>query len=83
MTEKLNACQNCGLPDTNVGNTWNKYPEVKPKDGQECLCFYYGRFIVMSKYCDRKWQNYDTGGELINVSHWQPLPEPPKENEDD
>jgi hypothetical protein len=58
--------------------------ETAPKDGTEILAVWCGKLMLALWNTEaNNWQEYsngdfDTGGEL---THWMPLPEPPKEIE--
>jgi hypothetical protein len=64
---------------------WISIDASWPDDHQDILVYYYGRrnnfntpivrFMKQSSYCD---EVFDCEEE---VTHWMPLPEPPKEKE--
>lgn len=62
---------------------WINFDEVKPADGQWVLSIdSEGEMETM--YYDKDWENClcKYGGNLktFNITHWMPLPEPPKDN---
>lgn len=104
MTEKLKPCQNCWakaypyecrgcksryrLPDTNVGDIWNKHPVDKPNNGQEIIVYIQGDTTafkgcaIFRDYPEGAFEDF--GNEPINVNegdvvYWKPFPEKPKE----
>ena len=60
--------------------------ETAPRDGTHVLVYSESHGIQKSHYDDffKRWMIYQTAeydnefGELEGVTHWQPLPEPPK-----
>ena len=63
---------------------WINFDEVKPNDGQYVLSVT-SEGIMEVMYFDKDWCNclcqYDGLVKVFNVTHWMPLPEPPKEME--
>lgn len=56
-----------------------QYDRIAPEDGYEVEYFLYGSKNV---YNGSLWYSWpDNGGEDMVVTHWMPLPEPPKEVE--
>lgn len=51
---------------------------IKQKNGQAAFASV-GRYIKYDKYRDGKWEELGNPWEKITVTHWMPLPEPPKE----
>jgi hypothetical protein len=62
---------------------WINFDEIKPADGQWVLSIdSQGEMETM--YYDKNWEHClcKFGGNLktFNITHWMPLPEPPKDN---
>lgn len=61
---------------------WINFDEVKPKDGEYVLSVT-SEGVMEVMYFDKDWQNclcqYDGYVKVFNITHWMPLPEPPKE----
>ena len=68
------------VPDTNVGK-WIPVSERLPKDGQRVIVYDNSAFFGVAWRENNEWWAdefiYDDG----DVTHWMPLPEPPKEVE--
>ena len=69
------------VPDNNVGNKWIPVTERLPDKGKVVLALgkrhaTSGMFQGTSKYDPKLW--HWRGGMLKEVTHWMPLPEPPK-----
>ena len=64
--------------DTNVGSKWVPVSERLPdwKDGKVLICTRYG-ISVAERTVNGRWQGQHATPKLI--THWMPLPEPPKE----
>lgn len=62
---------------------WINFNEVKPADGQWVLSIN-SEGEMETMYYDKDWGNClcKWGGNLktFNITHWMPLPEPPKDN---
>ena len=56
-----------------------QYDRIAPEDGYEVEYFLYGSKNVYNGSLWYSWS--DNGGEDMVVTHWMPLPEPPKEVE--
>ena len=58
----------------------DRLPDID-KDGELVLYYEFNNEIGVGYLEDDKWYNYDSGWELDKsvVTHWMPLPEPPKE----
>lgn len=66
------------------GGDWFSMAEMPPKrNGAYLVCtrhdFYKTANIAKANYRNGSW--YGQGGHWQNVTHWMPLPEPPKEVE--
>lgn len=69
--------------DTDVHGKWISVSERLPENRDYVLVctknkFYGTRNISKAYFGDGKW--YGQGGRWTNVTHWMPLPEPPKED---
>ena len=74
--------------DIKVPNKWVSVKDRMPKDGQDVLAYLnYGEEtrIAPCNYYNGVW--YDSVMNCVvvlqDVTHWMPLPEPPKEDKDD
>lgn len=73
--------------DNNVGSKWIPVTERLPKEWEEVLVWSYCGFCEVAVYLGikGKWRvtwNHDLLEE-DTVTHWMPLPEPPKEEENE
>lgn len=61
---------------------WIPVTERLPEDGDFCICFD-GRMADVLRWDERaeKWVDYRRSYPKYSVTHWMPLPEPPKEGE--
>ena len=69
---------------------WISVKDRLPEDGDEVL-FFVMDWVMKGKYCKQvpHWEAYLSGGSahyhknngIEHVTHWMPLPEPPKESE--
>ena len=62
---------------------WINFDKIKPADGQWVLSIDTdGKMETM--YYDKNWSSclckYDGCLKTFNITHWMPLPEPPKDN---
>ena len=62
---------------------WIPTSEKLPKSGERVLVRMSNFYIVIACYFDKNgyWKN-DSGQEIFIVTHWQPLPQPPKMEEE-
>jgi hypothetical protein len=58
---------------------WISVNDRLPEDGQSVLVHYVDGWMPVAHLLNGKW--YQSGGETswLSVTHWMPLPEPPKE----
>lgn len=66
--------------DRNVGSKWIPVTERLPDDdipSARYLCYAKG-YVRILKYW-RMYKSFEYGGKPVKVTHWMPLPEPPKE----
>lgn len=70
--------------DTNVGSTWISVEERLPEEGEVVMCYHKALehpVVCQWDESDLCWVNNDwTFGRGL-ITHWIPLPEPPKNNE--
>jgi hypothetical protein len=53
---------------------------IIPKDQDILVCVEYTRKIIVLQFTGHGWLNSLTGHyTYVSVTHWMPLPEPPKE----
>ena len=65
------------------GNGWQSIDSV-PKDGTEILILDISKDVYTAWFVENRerWEEAYSGDELIHkLTHWQPLPTPPKESE--
>ena len=63
---------------------WIPVAERLPEYGRHVLVYagFFQPYIEVGYYCeDRKWRFTYDDAEIVCVSHWMPLPDPPKEGE--
>ena len=66
---------------------WIPVTERLPKKGEEVLVFGYWHekfqplMCYLSPHRKGEWVTTVAGKQVFTVTHWMPLPEPPKENE--
>lgn len=66
--------------DNNVGSKWIPVTERLPEETTDVLTYRKGGILVES-LCNGIWGDDDEEFVLFQVTHWMPLPEPPKEVE--
>ena len=68
--------------DNNVGSKWIPVSERLPEEDEGVVLVYSGDVepAIMSGNIFLEYDKYE-GWEINNVTHWMPLPEPPKEGE--
>lgn len=57
---------------------WIKCSDRMPEGGSEVLCFGLGVDLWIGSYEDGSWDDDDYFYRLEDITHWQPLPAPPK-----
>lgn len=62
-------------------NEWISVKDRLPKEGVKVLACYKGAYLEICKCSEGVWVNR-FGSDYTGVTHWMPLPEPPKENEE-
>jgi hypothetical protein len=70
--------------DINAPSKWIPVTERLPEKGEFVLVFTVDRIVgeaVLDKDWQFYWSNTDEYAEPLFVTHWMPLPEPPKEND--
>ena len=73
---EINTALGCNMP------VWIPVTERLPKDGAEVLAFNKTGFAYVDCWADGKWKiNSMVNEEHEIVTHWMPLPEPPKDGE--
>lgn len=59
--------------------SWIPVAEQLPKKSGYCLCYWHGH-TARCKFW-RQYPRFEFNGREVKVTHWMPLPEPPKEGE--
>ena len=75
--------------DNNVGDKWIPVTERLPGKMEQCVCRYvfgentdYPFFQVLWYFANLENPHFQNEGSMgLTVTHWMPLPEPPKEGE--
>lgn len=62
--------------DNSVTGKWIPVTERMPEKSCYCLCYWKG-YTCRCKYW-RQSQRFEFNGREVKVTHWMPLPEPPK-----
>jgi len=64
--------------ELNSLDKWISVEDELPKDIKSVLVYYQNRMITISAYLEKLgWWRID--GYCSEITHWQPLPQPPKE----
>ena len=89
----MNCCVSClatkldeagyrkDVTDNNVGGKWIPVTERLPSKNQRvlaCRTLNDGGFVFWAKQWDNKWFDMEWNCIRYGVTHWMPLPEPPK-----
>ena len=63
---------------------WIPVSERLPQEMKPVLAWYWdGHFAECARWTGRRWETTWEFEDLMGVTHWMPLPEPPKENADE
>lgn len=76
LVDKINATQRTA----EVGDGWISV-EKEPKEAGEYLCYNIENGVMAVQYYDLREWGYLASIKTV-VTHWQPLPEPPKNSEE-
>jgi hypothetical protein len=80
LGEDLQYCQEAVqfAPSVEAEPKWISVEERLPEEKQSVLVHYVDGWMPIAFLLDGKW--YQSGGETswLSVTHWMPLPEPPK-----
>ena len=78
IEEFIDACPTVAI-GCNCGCNWISVRDRLPEEGQSVLIHYVDGWMPVAHLFNGKW--YASGGETswLSVTHWMPLPEPPKE----
>lgn len=77
LREVLEDCDTIEVP------TWIPVTERLPEDDTDVLAFCgtTGKFYETAYLCYGKWFDCWDGTEIVCVTHWMPLPTPPKDGD--
>lgn len=65
---------------TVAASPWHRVEERLPDDSREVIIFTASRIEGVGSFIRPNWYQWYSGGGLpVDVTHWMPLPEPPKE----
>lgn len=70
--------------DINVGDKWIPVTERLPEEGEEVMVFGYWHekfqplMCYLSPHRKGEWFTTVAGQQVYEVTHWMPLPQPPK-----
>lgn len=63
-----------------AASQWRRVEERLPDDSREVIIFTASKIIGVGSFIRPNWYQWYSGGGLpVDVTHWMPLPEPPKE----
>ena len=66
--------------DTPTASTWHRVEDGLPDDSRDVLIFTASRITGVGSFIRPNWYQWYSGGGLpVDVTHWMPIPEPPKE----
>lgn len=67
--------------DVQPVNQWISVKDRLPKEWYEVLAYSEMGKIEQAIYVNGRWKLSAFLGEIVDVTHWQPLPKPPKDGE--
>lgn len=68
-------------PTVEPASPWHRVEERLPDDSREVIIFTASRIMGVGSFIRPNWYQWYSGGGLpVDVTHWMPLPEPPKED---
>lgn len=81
MRKALRIIENMPTADVQPVNQWISIDERLPQDGEEALVYAGNRGVMIGLYDSvlQVWLDYECCG--LKVTHWQPLPKPPKDGD--
>lgn len=69
------------LEDFPTASPWHRVEERLPDDSRDVIIFTASRIIGVGSFIRPNWYQWYSGGGLpVDVTHWMPLPELPKED---
>ena len=69
------------IDDAPTASPWHRVEEGMPDDSREVIIFTVSGIIGVGSFIRPNWYQWYSGGGLpVDVTHWMPLPEPPKED---
>lgn len=67
--------------DAPTASPWHRVEERLPDDSRDVIIFTASRIVGVGSFIRPNWYQWYSGGGLpVDVTHWMPLPEPPKED---
>lgn len=62
---------------------WHRVEDGLPDDSRDVIIFHTSGIVGVGSFIRPNWYQWYSGGGLpVDVTHWMPLPEPPKEAAD-
>ena len=81
IAEALNMAISSLANDNNVGCKWIPVSERLPEELKNVLAYTdVGSFVETAHWTGYRWEKTWDFEDLYGVTHWMPLPEPPKED---
>ena len=75
VRDRINALPTIPAP------RWHRVEERLPDDSRDVIIFTVSKIIGLGSLIGPNWYQWYSGGGLpVDVTHWMPLPEPPKED---